>query len=246
VSGPAKGGYQHDVYRPYDMIGLQPGWRQWLRSAGVIASQALGSWRYGFLRGSSTESDSDAVEGAPEPPYSLPNIMWTMSDKNPASRRVVAWCRLDANHLRLKSLYRRARSGGKAGSVEYRQRLCSERASPIEAGLDQRRWRWGGPAPRSHHASGGCSILAAEKAGWGKTVPERHGAVCGAQYGLPTIWPIRRGGGFWGWQVQVHRVVCGVDCEHGRENGPHVNGGKSRVSDFRNYESCSVRRDYDP
>src|SRR5438105_42952 len=63
----------------------------------------------------------------------------------------------------------------------------------------------------SGQASGAC--LAADKAGWGAPLPERHGRGVAVQYAFGSYLAqvaevsVSKDG-----EVQVHRVVCAIDC----------------------------------
>ena len=103
-------------------------------------------------------------------------------------------------------------AAAKQDPVEYRRTLL-DKASNIEAGLDPEAVApWAGPAPEPSRVKAVLD-LAAEKAGWGKPLPERHGGGVAAQYAFGSYMAtvaevaVSRDG-----EVQVRRVVCAVDC----------------------------------
>jgi isoquinoline 1-oxidoreductase beta subunit len=103
-------------------------------------------------------------------------------------------------------------AAAKKDPVEYRRALLS-RASHVEAGLDPAAVApWTGPAPEPSRVKAALD-LAAEKAGWGKPLVDRHGRGIAAQYAfgtyMATVAEVAVSGDG---EVRVPRVVCAVDC----------------------------------
>jgi isoquinoline 1-oxidoreductase beta subunit len=103
-------------------------------------------------------------------------------------------------------------AAAKRDPVEYRRGLLGK-ASDLEAGLDPAATApWAGPPPDPSRVKTVVDV-AAEKAGWGAPLPERHGRGVAVQYAfgtyLATIAEVAVSGDG---EVQVSRVVCAVDC----------------------------------
>ena len=189
---------QHDVYRPFyydrlaaglDERGMPIAWSHRVTGSSIVARWVPGFFKNGL--------DPDAVEGAAEPPYTLPNLLVEYVRQEPAGI-VDTWSRgpdaapppggerPDPTRPRVDELA----AAAKRDPLEYRLAL-----------LDK--------SPRARAVL----ELAAERAGWGKPLPARSGRGVSIQYAFGSYLAqvaevaVSKDG-----QVRVERVVCAVDC----------------------------------
>ncbi|MBR0737455.1 xanthine dehydrogenase family protein molybdopterin-binding subunit [Bradyrhizobium liaoningense] len=189
---------QHDMYRPYYLDRL---------SAGLDAAGRPVAWTH-RIAGSSVMAryyppyvknrlDPDAVEGAAEPPYALPNIHVDFVRVEPPGVRTSWWRGVGPTHnvFVVESFMDELAHAAKQDPVAYRKGLL-------------------GHNPRALAVLS----LAAEKAGWGSPLPARHGRGISVQfaYGSYTSQVAEVEVAADG-SVKVKRIVCAIDC------GMHVN-----------------------
>ncbi|MBR0902248.1 xanthine dehydrogenase family protein molybdopterin-binding subunit [Bradyrhizobium liaoningense] len=189
---------QHDMYRPYYLDRL---------SAGLDAAGRPVAWTH-RIAGSSVMAryyppyvknglDPDAVEGAAEPPYALPNIHVDFVRVEPPGVRTSWWRGVGPTHniFVVESFIDELAHAAKQDPVAYRKGLL-------------------GHNPRALAVLS----LAAEKAGWGSSLPARHGRGISVQfaYGSYTSQVAEVEVAADG-SVKVKRIVCAIDC------GMHVN-----------------------
>jgi isoquinoline 1-oxidoreductase beta subunit len=206
---------QHDAYRPYyydrltaglDQHGLPVAW-----SDRITGSSVMARW---FPPGVKDGLDPDAVEGAAAPPYGLPNILVEYVRHEPPGMTTGWWRGVGSTHniFMVESFIDELAAAAKQDPVEYRRALL-DRASDPEAGLNPAAAApWAGAPPDPSRVKAVLD-LAAEKAGWGKPLPERHGRGVAVQYAFATYLAqvaevaVSKDG-----EVRVERVVCAVDC----------------------------------
>jgi isoquinoline 1-oxidoreductase subunit beta len=137
--------------------------------------------------------DTDAVEGAVEPPYALPNIrVEYVRQEPPAGIRTAFWRGVGPTHsiFVVESFIDELAAAARRDPLEYRRAL-----------LDQR--------PRARAVLD----LAAEQAGWGKPLPAGSGRglsllhAFGSYVAQVAEVTVSKAG-----DVRVQRVVCAVDC----------------------------------
>src|SRR4051812_8882729 len=184
---------QHDMYRPYyfdrlsaglDAAGKPVAWTH--RIAGSsIAARYIPYWFKDGL-------DLDAVEGAAEPPYELPNIHVDYVRVEPPGVRTAFWRGVGPTHnvFVVESFMDELAHAAKQDPVAYRKGLL-------------------GHNPRALAVLS----LAAEKAGWGSPLPARHGRGISVQfaYGSYTSQVAEVEVAADG-SVKVKRIVCAIDC----------------------------------
>jgi isoquinoline 1-oxidoreductase subunit beta len=187
---------QHDMFRPYyydriaatlDEKGVPSAWSHRITGSSIMARFAPGAVKDGI--------DSDAVEGARDLQYTIPNIRVEYVRHEPPFATAF-WRGVGATHnvWVVESFIDELAAAAKKDPVDYRRALLTE--SPrLRAVLD----------------------LAASKAGWGKTPPSspdrRFGRGVSAQFVFGSYMAqvaevsIARDG-----NVRLDRVVCAVDC----------------------------------
>jgi isoquinoline 1-oxidoreductase beta subunit len=188
---------QHDVYRPYyfdrftaglDEHNLPTSW-----SHRVTGSSILSRW---FPPAFQKGLDSDAVEGAAkEMSYSIPNILVDYVRYEPPPGITTGWWRgvgPTHNIFVVESFIDELAAAAKKDPVEYR-RVLLDKAPRMRAVLD----------------------LAAEKSGWGGTLPAGVGRGVSVQFAMGSYLSqvaeveVSKEG-----HVDIRRVVCAVDCGH--------------------------------
>jgi isoquinoline 1-oxidoreductase beta subunit len=195
---------QHDVYRPYyyDRIaaGLNPqgrpiAWSHRVTGASIIARFAPPWLKNGL--------DSDAVEGAADLPYELPNLLVEYVRQDPGGSSplwsegvgplATTWWRgvgPTHNVFVVESFIDELAAAAKQDPLEYRRALL-------------------GKSPRARAVLD----LAAEKAGWGTPLPAGMGRGLSVQHVFGSYLAqiaqvaVSKDG-----EVRVERVVCAVDC----------------------------------
>jgi isoquinoline 1-oxidoreductase beta subunit len=206
---------QHDAYRPYyydrlaaglDEQGLPVAW-----SDRITGSSVMARW---FPPGFKDGLDPDAVEGAADPPYGLPNILVDYVRYEQAGITTGWWRGVGSTHnvFMVESFIDELAAAAKRDAVEYRRALLG-RASDTEAGLNPAATAaWSGPPPEPARVKAVLD-LAAEKAGWGTPLAERHGRGVAVQYAFGSyLAQIAEVGVSKDGEVRVERVVCAVDC----------------------------------
>ncbi len=175
----------HDVFAArLDKDGRPLAWSHRIAGSSVLARYAPPAFVNGI--------DSDAVEGAVEPPYRLPNLRVEYVRQEPPGVPTAFW-----------------RGVGPGHNVFVVESFIDELAH--KAGKDPVAYRLDllDPTPRLKAAL----KLAAEKAGWGSSLPHRtgRGAAVQTSFGsfLATIVEaeVDRSG-----EVMVKKVVCAMDC----------------------------------
>ncbi|MGH7547139.1 MAG: molybdopterin cofactor-binding domain-containing protein [Gemmatimonadales bacterium] len=198
---------QHDMYRPYyydrisaglDERGRPIAWSHRIAGPSILARWAPRSLRairaIGFrnvittLRG----VDLDAVEGAAEPPYDLPNILVDYVRQEPPGVPTAFWRGVGPTHnvFVVESFIDELAAAAGQDPVAYRRALL-------------------GKSPRARAVLD----LAAERAGWGRPLPPGSGRGVSVQHAFGSYLAqvaevaVSKDG-----TVRVPRVVCAVDC----------------------------------
>jgi isoquinoline 1-oxidoreductase subunit beta len=186
---------QHDLYRPYyydrlaaglDEQGMPIAWTDRVTASSVLARWAPPVFKNGL--------DTDAVEGAAEPPYDLPNIRVDYVRQEPPGIQTAFWRGVGPTHniFVVESFIDELAAAANQDPFEYRRALL-------------------GKSPRAK----GVLELAAEKSGWGRKLPAGQGRGLSVQYVFGTYLSevaevdVAKDG-----SVRVKRVVCAVDCGH--------------------------------
>ncbi|MFB6464610.1 xanthine dehydrogenase family protein molybdopterin-binding subunit [Bradyrhizobium tunisiense] len=184
---------QHDIYRPYyydrisaglDAAGQPVAWHHRVCGSSIIARAVPALFKDGL--------DFDAVEGAAEPPYALPNILVDYVRAEPPGVTTGFWRGVGPAHnvFVVESFVDELAAAAGKDSVDYRRALL-------------------GHNPRALAVLN----LAAEKAGWGKPMPAGKGRGVAVQFAFGSYMSLvvdvavgDKG------TVKVERVVCAVDC----------------------------------
>ena len=184
---------QHDIYRPYyydrlaaglDEHGTPIAWSHRITGSSILARWFPPAFKEGL--------DPDAVEGAAEPPYALPNILVDYVRQEPPGIITGWWRGVGPTHniFVVESFIDELAAAAKKDPVEYRRALL-------------------GKSPRARAVLD----LATEKAGWGQPLPEGQGRgvsvqhVFGSYLAQVAEVAVSKEG-----EVRVQRVVCAVDC----------------------------------
>lgn len=186
---------QHDVYRPYyydrmaaglDDEGMPVAWTHRSTGSSIYARWHPPAFKDGL--------DPDVLEGAakPPPPYALPHMLMEYMRQEPPGIPTGFWRGVGPTHnvFVVESFIDELAAAAKKDPVEYRRALL-------------------GPSPRAQAVLD----LAAEKAGWGQSLPEGHGRgvsvqfVFGSYVAQVAEVQVAKNG-----EVRVIRVVCAVDC----------------------------------
>jgi isoquinoline 1-oxidoreductase beta subunit len=187
---------QHDMFRPYyldrlsaalDDKGLPTAWSHRITGSSIMARFAPDSVKDGL--------DSDAIEGAKDLPYAIPAIRVEYVRHEPPLPTAF-WRGVGATHniWVVESFIDELAAAGHFDPVSFRMKL-----------LDK--------SPR-HQA---VLKLAADRASWGQPLPARQGRKSGRgvavqfAFGSYMAQVAEVSVGAQG-DVQVHRVVCAVDC----------------------------------
>ena len=184
---------QHDMYRPYwfdrisarlDEKGKPVVWDHRFAGSSVIARWLPPAFNNGL--------DPDSTEGAIDLTYAFPNMHVEYLRVEPAGIATAFWRSVGPSHnvFVTESFIDELAAAAKQDAVAYRRAL-----------LDK--------SPRAKTVL----ELAAEKAGWGKALPERVGRGVSLQFVFGTYMAqvadveVSKAGA-----VRVRRVVCAVDC----------------------------------
>jgi isoquinoline 1-oxidoreductase beta subunit len=184
---------QHDMYRPYwfdrisaglDEKGRPVAWDHRFAGSSVVARWAPAFFKDGL--------DPDSTDGAINLVYSLPNMHVEYVRVEPPGIPTAFWRSVGASHnvFVVESFMDELAAAAKQDPVAYRLALLdkSPRAKAVLA-------------------------LAAEKAGWGRPLPQRVGRGVSLQFAFATYMAqfaeveVSNDG-----TVRVRRVVCAVDC----------------------------------
>jgi isoquinoline 1-oxidoreductase beta subunit len=184
---------QHDMYRPYffdrisaglDENGRPVAWNHRFAGSSIIARWAPPLFNDGL--------DPDTTEGAIDLTYALPNMHVEYLRVEPPGIPTAFWRSVGPSHnvFVTESFMDELAAAAKQDPIAYRRAL-----------LDK--------SPRAKAVLN----LAAEKAGWGRPLPERVGRGVSVQFAFRNYMAqvaeveVSRDGA-----VRVRRVVCAVDC----------------------------------
>ena len=184
---------QHDMYRPYfldrisaglDANGLPVAWNHRFAGSSIVARWLPPGFKDGI--------DGDTVEGAIELVYAVPNFHVEYVRVEPPGIPTAFWRSVGPSHnvFVTESFVDELAAAAKKDPVEYRRALL-DKSPRAKAVLE----------------------LAAEKAGWGKSLPDRIGRGVAVQFAFATYMAhvaeveVAKDG-----TVHVRRVVCAVDC----------------------------------
>ncbi len=184
---------QHDMYRPYffdrisaglDADGMPVAWSHRFAGSSIIARWLPPGFNNGF--------DHDTVEGAIDLVYNLPNLRVEYLRVEPTGIPTAFWRSVGPSHnvFVTESFIDELAAAAKKDPVEYRRALL-EKSPRAKAVLE----------------------LAAEKAGWGRPLPDSIGRGVSVQFAFATYMAqvaeveVAKDGA-----VRVRRVVCAVDC----------------------------------
>jgi isoquinoline 1-oxidoreductase subunit beta len=184
---------QHDMYRPYwadrlsaglDEKGMPVAWKHRFAGSSIIARWLPPAFNNGL--------DPDTTEGAINLPYSLPNMLVQYVRKEPQGIPTAFWRSVGPSHnvFVTESFMDELAAAAKRDPVDYRRALL-DKAPRAKAVLD----------------------LAAEKAGWGQSLPDRAARGVSLQHVFATYMAqvaeveVSKAG-----DVRVRRVTCAVDC----------------------------------
>jgi isoquinoline 1-oxidoreductase beta subunit len=184
---------QHDMYRPYfydrisaglDANGLPVAWSNRFAGSSIVARYLPPGFQNGF--------DGDTVEGAIDLVYDLPNLRVEYLRVEPPGIPTAFWRSVGPSHnvFVTESFVDELAAAAKKDPVEYRRALL-------------------GKSPRAKVVL----ELAAQKAGWGRSLPRGAGRGAAVQHAFATYMAqvaeveVAKDG-----TVRVRRVVCAVDC----------------------------------
>ena len=202
---------QHDMYRPYyydriaaglDEHGMPIAWTHRIAGSSIMGRvinqlfpKTLRVMRAAGLRqlvAMVKGLDVDAVEGAAEPPYALPNIRVEYVRQEPPGVPTAFWRGIGPTHnvFVVESFMDEVARAARRDPVEYRLAL-----------LDK--------SPRAR----GVLELAAQQAGWGQPLPAGHGRGVSLLHAFGSyVAQVAEVSASKTGDVRVHRVVCAVDC----------------------------------
>jgi len=184
---------QHDMYRPYwfdrisaglDEQGRPVAWKNRFAGSSVIARWLPPAFKDGL--------DPDSTEGAIDLVYDLPNVRVEYLRVEPPGISTAFWRSVGPSHnvFVTESFIDELAAAAKQDAVAYRRALL-DKSPRAKAVLD----------------------LAAEKAGWGQTLPPGSGrgvslqSVFGSYLAQVAEVEVSKEGA-----VRLRRVVCAVDC----------------------------------
>jgi isoquinoline 1-oxidoreductase beta subunit len=184
---------QHDMYRPYffdrmsaglDAKGMPVAWNHRFAGSSIIARWAPPLFNKGL--------DPDTTEGAIDLAYALPNLHVEYLRVEPPGIPTAFWRSVGPSHnvFVTESFMDELAAAAKQDPVAYRRALL-DKVPRAKAVLE----------------------LAAEKAGWGKPLPDRVGRGVSVQFVFATYMAqvaeveVSKDGA-----VRVRRVICAVDC----------------------------------
>jgi isoquinoline 1-oxidoreductase beta subunit len=186
---------QHDVYRPayhdriaagVDAQGMPIAWSHRVTGSSIVARYFPALFKDGL--------DFDAVEGAADLPYALPNMLVEYVRREPPPGLRTGWWRgvgPTHNAFVVESFLDELAAAAKRDPLEYRRALLAK--SPRAKAVLER---------------------AAEKAGWGQELPDGRGRGIALLHAFGETYlaevaevSVSKEG-----EVHVHRVVCAIDC----------------------------------
>jgi isoquinoline 1-oxidoreductase beta subunit len=184
---------QHDMYRPYwfdrfsaglDAAGMPIAWTHRFAGSSILARFLPPAFKDGL--------DFDSTDGTINLAYDLPNLRVEYVRIEPPGIPTAFWRSVGPSHgvFAVETFMDELAAAAKRDPVEYRRALL-------------------GKAPRAKAVLD----LAAGKAGWGKPLPQGSGRGVALQNVFGTYMAqvaeveVDKSGA-----VQVHRVVCAVDC----------------------------------
>jgi isoquinoline 1-oxidoreductase subunit beta len=184
---------QHDMYRPYffdrisaglDDKGMPVAWNHRFAGSSIIARWLPPAFKDGL--------DPDTTEGAIDLTYAIPNFHVEYVRVEPPGIPTAFWRSVGPSHnvFVTESFIDELAAAAKQDPVLYRRALL-------------------GQSPRAKAVL----ELAAEKAGWGRPLPERSGRGVALQFVFATYMAqvaeveVSKDG-----SIRVRRVVCAVDC----------------------------------
>jgi isoquinoline 1-oxidoreductase beta subunit len=184
---------QHDMYRPYffdrisaglDQAGRPVAWIHRFAGSSILARWLPPAFKSGL--------DGDTIEGAIHLSYSLPNVRVEYLRLEPPGIPTAFWRSVGPSHnvFVVESFMDELAAAAKSDPVDYRRALL-ETAPRAKAVLE----------------------LAAEKAGWGRPLPQGLGRGVSTQFVFGTYMAqvaeveVSKSG-----EVRVRRVVCALDC----------------------------------
>jgi isoquinoline 1-oxidoreductase beta subunit len=184
---------QHDMYRPcyldrmsaaLDVHGNPVAWKHHLCGSSVYSRYHPNLIKNGI--------DPDAVAGAAQPPYELPNIHVEFVRVEPPGIPTSLWRGVGPTHniFVVESFIDELAHAAKRDPVEYRKSLLTRNPRAL-----------------------GALMLAAKKADWGRPLPARWGRGVALQfaYGSFAAQVVEAEVAVDG-RVRVHRIVCAIDC----------------------------------
>ena len=195
----------HDFYRPaayhqlqaaLDAGGKPLAWRHHIATTSIRA----------FWSPNGPKPEQQEVGGAVDLPYAIPNIRVEYS--NPKSHVPVAWWRSvehSINGFVTESFLDELAAAAKQDAVQFRLAL-------LKGGRDIGDPMWPENVHMNTNRLATVLSLAAEKAGWGKTLPAGRGRGAACHYSFNTYIAQVAEVSVTGNKVRVHRVVCAVDC----------------------------------
>jgi isoquinoline 1-oxidoreductase beta subunit len=203
---------QHDMYRPYyydriaaglDDHGRPIAWTHRVTGSSILArvTSELFPKTLRVMRAAGFHQlvamvrglDTDAVEGAAEPPYAIPNLQVEYVRQEPPGIPTAFWRGVGTTHsiFVVESFIDELAEAAKQDPFEYRRALL-DKSPRAKAVLE----------------------LAAERAGWGRPLPPRSGrgisllhAFGGTYIAQVAEVSVSNEG-----DVRVQRVVCAIDC----------------------------------
>jgi isoquinoline 1-oxidoreductase beta subunit len=212
---------QHDMYRPYyydriaaglDAQGRPIAWTHRIAGPSIMARWAPRTFRAMWAVGLRTlismlrGVDLDAVEGAAEPPYDLPNIRMDYVRQEPPGK---SWTVLGTHEAGEGIPTAFWRGVGPTHSIFVVESFIDELAAAVQQDPVAYRRALLGKTPRARAVLD----LAAEQAGWGRPLPAGSGRgvsvqhVFGSYVAQVAEVAVSKEG-----EVRVSRVVCAVDC----------------------------------
>jgi isoquinoline 1-oxidoreductase beta subunit len=184
---------QHDMYRPYffdrisaglDEAGMPVAWSHRFAGSSIIARWLPPGFNNGL--------DPDTTDAAINLPYSLPNVRVEYLRMEPPGIPTAFWRSVGPSHnvFVVESFMDELAATAKKDPVDYRRAL-----------LDK--------APRAKAVL----QLAADKAGWGRPLPQGSGRGVSMQFVFGTYMAhVAEVEASKDGEVRVRRVVCAVDC----------------------------------
>lgn len=203
---------QHDMYRPYyydriaaglDEHGKPIAWTHRVTGSSIMArvTSELFPKTLKVMRAAGLHQlvamvrglDTDAVEGAADPPYAIPNIRVEYVRQEPPGIPTAFWRGVGTTHsiFVVESFMDELAAAGKQDPFEYRRGLL-DKSPRAKAVLE----------------------LAAERAGWGRPLPPRSGRGISLlhAFGETYIAQVAEVSVSNEGDVRVQRVVCAIDC----------------------------------